>query len=175
MDIVTRIERNKIKRVISVLLKGKSISILSPYFLKMNAFHNENGNALKFADEVDPLNDEFVRTGDFFKAGYEQGWMLEGKPNKLSMCSIKCKNDFITRWQYTTKKIVTIDRANQHFDTVDETTSFEEKISDTFFICSYASLVAELRNMDLSYEVTEEGTFSLVEESNLNRLSLACI
>ena len=112
MDKVKNIEQAKVKKVITFLKNGGQLSIFSPYFLKHDVFYDIKGNALKFSDEVDPKSDPLFLIGNYYKKGYEQGWMLEGVPCVDSMCSIQMKADFITRWQYTTIKIVEIDRLN---------------------------------------------------------------
>jgi hypothetical protein len=156
--------QSKTEKVIALLKKGKTIKVFSPYFLKHNVLYNEAGHALKFGKGVDPISDITVKIGDYFKVGYEQGWMLEGAPSKVSMCSINCDKDFITRWQYTLSKIIKIDRSKKSYDASQTTNSFDELDNQKPFLCSYKDLLAAIKRDRLSINITEEGTLSLVNK-----------
>jgi|TARA_R110002060_G_scaffold9059_1_gene13412 hypothetical protein len=175
MDKVKNIEQAKVKKVITFLKNGGQLSIFSPYFLKHDVFYDIKGNALKFSDEVDPKSDPLFLIGNYYKKGYEQGWMLEGVPCVDSMCSIQMKADFITRWQYTTIKIVEIDRVEQSFKSLDEVQSYDSALNSSVFDCSYTALLNALKRAKLAINVNTSGTLTLKGEIDNKVQELACL
>lgn len=162
MDIQLNTGIENTKKIISFLKSGGKINVFSPYFLKHDVFYDSKGNALKFSDEVVPNLYSNFKVGSYFKVGYELGWMLEGLPCEHSMCSISDRHDFITRWQYTIKKIIEIDRIKQSYKTSDEVQSFDRLFDNGVFDCSYSALLSTLKRAKLTFTISELGSLSLI-------------